>query len=207
MFFCVFLYAESSFQKGIDYIELKTPLKEAHNSVIEIFSYRCIHCYNHYKFETLKKLKAKIPELNYRLYHTNFQQGYWKELNNLFAYAYAKDLQNNQDAAQGGMVYKLAGAYFDSYFVQKQDFENQNNLDGFYEIGLNVLGISLSELEAFMQTAEAKQIISQYEQAEPIALEQGTPTFIVNGKYQIMAGAFDSLEVLALLIEDLMKMP
>ncbi|EAJ4016021.1 thiol:disulfide interchange protein DsbA/DsbL, partial [Campylobacter jejuni] len=47
-----FALANNSF-----FITLNPSLPNSENSVIEAFSYKCIHCYNHHKFGTLEKLR------------------------------------------------------------------------------------------------------------------------------------------------------
>ncbi|EAH9105113.1 thiol:disulfide interchange protein DsbA/DsbL, partial [Campylobacter jejuni] len=60
-FFCKFVLAlvfYSSFALANNsFITLNPSLPSSENSVIEAFSYKCIHCYNHHKFGTLEKLR------------------------------------------------------------------------------------------------------------------------------------------------------
>ncbi|MDE7254979.1 MAG: hypothetical protein K2N54_02245, partial [Helicobacter sp.] len=89
----------STLEEGKDYIVLKTPIPNAKNTLTEVISYRCIHCYNHHRIKTLEQLKTKIPNITYHLFHTNWGQGYHQDLNALFAYAKLHDLKANKDAS------------------------------------------------------------------------------------------------------------
>lgn len=198
----------ASFEEGKDYITLKAPIPNAANTVTEVISYRCIHCFNHHKFGTLEQLKAKIPNMTYNLYHTNFGQGYSKELNILFAYASMQDAKAGKDASdKTSLTQQLAAAYFASYFDKKEKWEEEKNFEKFNQIGLNVLKVSQADLDKFFATREAKEKLRDYAIGDAIAFNYGTPAFVVNGKYQIIPTAFDSLELLALIIEELQQKP
>lgn len=47
---CAFLagISASALSEGKEYVILKNPIANADNSLIEIFSYRCTHCYDHH---------------------------------------------------------------------------------------------------------------------------------------------------------------
>ncbi|XUP88371.1 hypothetical protein B6672_004830 [Campylobacter jejuni] len=47
----------SALSEGKEYVILKNPIANADNSLIEIFSYRCTHCYDHHKLIPWVKLK------------------------------------------------------------------------------------------------------------------------------------------------------
>ena len=68
-----FLFGVNSMalSEGKEYIVLKNPIANADKSLIEVFSYRCTHCYDHHKFNTLAKVKEKLPELKYEFYIKN----------------------------------------------------------------------------------------------------------------------------------------
>lgn len=185
-----------------DFIKLENPIANSKNSVIEVFSYQCIHCYNHHKFGTLEKLKAKLPNLHYELYPVSLMNGkFGKELNTLFAYAKVLDEQQKKDAAdEDSLTHKLADAYFTAHFVNQQNFQN---LDDFYQVGLNAMKIQKSDVEKFLNTAEAKEILNSYAKANEIAVNTGTPAFVINGKYQIKPEAITSLDALEKLAKEL----
>ena len=67
---CAFLagISASALSEGKEYVILKNPITNADNSLIEIFSYRCTHCYEHHKFNTMGKVKEKLPNLTYKFY-------------------------------------------------------------------------------------------------------------------------------------------
>lgn len=198
----------STLEEGEDYIVLKTSIPHADNTLIEVFSYRCIHCYNHHRSKTLEQLKAKIPNITYTLFHTNWGQGYYKELNALFAYATLQDSKAGKDASDTtSLASQLAAAYFQSYFEKRENLEEDKKYEQFMKIGLDILKISQDELDSFLATKEAQELLKNYQIGDEIAKNSGTPAFVVNGKYQIHPGAFDSTDVLAVIIEELLKKP
>lgn len=195
-------------EEGKDYIVLKTPIPNAKNTLIEVISYRCIHCYNHHRIKTLEQLKTKIPNIAYYLFHTNWGQGYHQELNALFAYAHVHDLKEGKDASdKTSLTSQLATAYFQSYFEKRENLEEDKKHEQFMKIGLDTLKISQAELDSFVATKEAQELLKDYQVGDEIAKNYGTPAFVVNGKYQIHPGAFDSIDVLVVIVEELLKKP
>lgn len=67
----------SALSEGKEYVILKNPIANADNSLIEIFSYHCTHCYDHRKFNTMGKVKEKLPNLTYNL-SCKFYGRLWK---------------------------------------------------------------------------------------------------------------------------------
>ncbi len=174
------------------------------NSLIEIFSYKCIHCYNHHKFATLSKLKQKLPNLRYELYPISLaDKNYGTRLNELFVFARAKDAEQGKDSAdEGSLVHKLADYFFTLYFVKRQEIGSLVELE---QIATSVLSVSKDELKVFLESTEAKEILAEFEKANQIAASYGTPAFIVNAKYQIKPEAVDSLQNLQKIVEELSR--
>ncbi|AJC86066.1 thiol:disulfide interchange protein DsbA/DsbL [Campylobacter sp. RM16704] len=199
----IFGVSANALSEGKEYIVLKTPIPNAQNSLIEIFSYRCIHCYNHHQFHTLAKVKEALPNLKYDIFSVSSMSEYGGVLNEMFALASFKEKALGKDAASNdSLTYKLADVYFVSHFDQKI---NLSDLDFFYKIGLNVIGVSKEELEKFLQTKEAKEILAAYDVANDISRNYGTPAFVVNGKYQINPDYITSLEELIRIVDELSK--
>ncbi|EAH8849350.1 thiol:disulfide interchange protein DsbA/DsbL [Campylobacter lari] len=197
----VFSVNANALSEGKEYITLKTPIPNAQNSLIEIFSYRCIHCYTHHQFHTLAKVKEALPNLKYDLFSVSSMSEYGGALNEMFALASFKEKTLGLDvASEKSLTYKLADVYFVSHFEQKL---NLNNLDLFYKIGLNAIGASKEELQKFLQTKEAKELLATYDVANEISRNYGTPAFVVNGKYQINPEYITSLEELIRIVKEL----
>ncbi len=176
-------------------------------SVVEAFSYKCIHCYNHHKFGTLEKLREAFPNLHFKLYPVSLMNGeYADELNELFAFAQFKDEQNGKDASYSdSLSHKLADVYFVVYFINKQD--NFSSSDEFYDIGLKAMNVDKNEVLNFLSTPKAKEILNKFKRANDIARTYGTPAFVVNGKYQINPSAISSMQALEDIVKKLSNMP
>ncbi|EJB6607448.1 thiol:disulfide interchange protein DsbA/DsbL [Campylobacter lari] len=197
----VFSVNANALSEGKEYITLKTPIPNAQNSLIEIFSYRCIHCYTHHQFHTLAKVKEALPNLKYDLFSVSSMSEYGGVLNEMFALASFKEKALGLDVtSEKSLTYKLADVYFVSHFEQKL---NLNNLDLFYKIGLNAIGASKEELQKFLQTKEAKELLATYDVTNEISRNYGTPAFVVNGKYQINPEYITSLEELIHIVKEL----
>lgn len=196
----------NALSEGKEYITLQTPIANANNSVIEVFSYRCTHCYDHHKFNTLAKVKEKLPNLEYKFYPVGSMGDYGKQANEIFAYAQAKDKAANiSPVDKNSLTHKAADAYFNAYFKKKQRWGAGKDPEAFYNVGLKAMGISKADLEAFLKTPEAAELLKAYEVANPISQNYGTPGFVVNGKYQIIPQAITSPDALINIVDELSK--
>ncbi|EOD6362695.1 protein-disulfide isomerase [Campylobacter jejuni] len=112
---CAFLagISASALSEGKEYVILKNPIANADNSLIEIFSYHCTHCYDHHKFNTMGKVKEKLPNLTYKFYPVSSMGDYGRQANEIFAFATFKDGVNKIDPTdKNSLTHKVAEAYF-----------------------------------------------------------------------------------------------
>ncbi|MCV3374515.1 thiol:disulfide interchange protein DsbA/DsbL [Campylobacter lari] len=203
----VFSVNANALSEGKEYITLKTPIPNAQNSLIEVFSYRCTHCYDHHKFNTISKVKEKLPQLTYKFYPVSSMGDYGKQANEIFAFAAFKDEQNKvSQSDKNSLTHKASEAYFNAYFKKKQRWGNGANPEAFYEVGLKAISASKEDLDNFLKTPEASEILKSYESANDISKNYGTPAFIVNGKYQITPQVITSPQALIEITEELSKM-
>ncbi|WP_250325551.1 thiol:disulfide interchange protein DsbA/DsbL [Campylobacter lari] len=203
----VFSVNANALSEGKEYITLKTPIPNAQNSLIEVFSYRCTHCYDHHKFNTISKVKEKLPQLTYKFYPVSSMGDYGKQANEIFAFAAFKDEQNKvSQSDKNSLTHKASEAYFNAYFKKKQRWGNGANPEAFYEVGLKAISASKEDLDNFLKTPEASEILKSYESANDISKNYGTPAFVVNGKYQITPQAITSPQALIEITEELSKM-
>lgn len=179
-------------EEGVEYEKLKAPLVDEENSLIEVFSFMCIHCYNHHKIGTLAKVKEKLPSLKYEIYPL-LSIPFGAEFANLYAFASAKDEELGLDStAASSNAHKLMDAYFTAFFERKAQWQSSQD---FYALGLKLLGTDAASFNAFLQGAKAKELLSKYQKAESIVQQYGgTPAFAVNGKYLLLMKNVKSLE-------------
>nr|WP_243708246.1 thiol:disulfide interchange protein DsbA/DsbL [Campylobacter volucris] len=197
----VFSVSAHALSEGKEYIVLKNPIPNAQNSLIEIFSYRCVYCYNHHQFNTLAQVKKALPNLRYEVFSVSSMSENGEALNEMFALASSKEKALGKDSgSDDSLTHKLADVYFVSHFEQKQ---NLSDVEFFYKLGLNAIGASKQELDEFLQTQEAKEILNAYVLANEISRNYGTPAFVVNGKYQINPEYITSLEELIKIVKEL----
>ncbi|MBX1886708.1 thiol:disulfide interchange protein DsbA/DsbL [Campylobacter peloridis] len=197
----IFGVSANALSEGKEYIVLKTPIPNAQNSLIKIFSYRCGYCYNHHQFNTLARIKEVLPNLRYDIFSVSSMSEFGNELNEIMALASFKEKALGMDSAsEKSLTHKVADVYFVSHFEQRQ---NLNDINLFYKIGLNSIGASKEELVQFLKTNDAKEILKAYSIANEISKNYGTPAFVVNGKYQINPEYITSLEELINIVKEL----
>lgn len=166
--------AMADIQPGRDYVELRAPQPSSAPAgkveVIEFFSYTCIHCY---RLEpAVESWAAKLPA------HVSFrrEQIVWSKemepLVRLFA-----------TQRQMGLLDKLHKPVFDAMMRDKQNLADEKLLTPF----LKAQGV---DANAFLQTSKSFGMASQVSRAAKMTRDyqvEGTPTFVVAGRYATMA--------------------
>ncbi|MBZ7977852.1 thioredoxin domain-containing protein [Campylobacter sp. RM12654] len=190
--------------EGVEYNVLENPIPNSDNSLTEIWSYQCSHCYLHHNHNTLGLIKEQLKDLDIRLMMVKTWGKFGQEMANLLAYAHYQDEKNKISLIDKNSLYdKISSVYFVEMFKNKSTWNN--NLDEFYKSGLSILGISKKKLESFLQSPEGKYLLSSTDIANEIANTYGTPTFIVNGKYVINLAYAKSPQMLIDMINELSK--
>ncbi|MBT0881361.1 MULTISPECIES: thioredoxin domain-containing protein [unclassified Campylobacter] len=190
--------------EGVEYNVLENPIPNSDNSLTEIWSYQCSHCYLHHNHNTLGLIKEQLKDLDIRLMMVKTWGKFGQEMANLLAYAHYQDEKNKISLIDKNSLYdKISSVYFVEMFKNKSTWNN--NPDEFYKSGLSILGISKKKLESFLQSPEGKYLLSSTDIANEIANTYGTPTFIVNGKYVINLAYAKSPQMLIDMINELSK--
>ncbi|MBT0878199.1 MULTISPECIES: thiol:disulfide interchange protein DsbA/DsbL [unclassified Campylobacter] len=193
--------------EGNEYITLSTPIPNAQNSVYEVWSYRCTHCYSHHKAKTMEKIQAAFPDVKVGYLLVKTMGDYGKQAAEVLAYAQNEDEKAGRKVADAhSLHHKVSDAYFSAYFKKNQRWGNGAEPDKFYETGLKALGIDKAKLDEFLATPKAQEIIASYEIADPISKNFGTPGFVVNGKYEVNISKIGSPEALVEVIKELLSM-
>lgn len=191
--------------EGVEYNVLENPISNSNNSLTEVWSYQCSHCYLHHNYNTLGLISEKLPNLEIKSLMVKSWGQFGKEMANLLNYAKYQDEKNKLSIIDKNSLYdKLSSAYFIDLFKNKNTWNN--NPDEFYKAGLNILGISKKKLEKFAESPEGKYLASVNDAADEIANTYGTPAFIVNGKYVINLAHAKSPQDLIDIIEELSKL-
>lgn len=190
--FASIVWAADTVLENVEYEVLETPLDSEQHSVIEAFSFLCVHCYTHHKQATLAETKSKLPTLAYKIYPLK-DVPFGGEFAQMYAYAEAQDsLQKRDFTMRDSLTHKLTDAYFVAIFEKR---ERWSDAQSFYKLGLDTLQISKKELDAFMATSDAQTLYNNYDKASVIANQYGgTPAFLVAGKYIIKMENIKSLQ-------------
>ncbi len=193
--------------EGVEYQTLKTPIADAQNTVYEVWSYRCTHCNSHHKANTMGKMAEKLPNVKFGYIIVKTMGDYGKQAAEVLAYAQDQDEKAGRKLTDKNSSYhKVASAYFDAYFKKKERWDNGKSPEKFYAVGLQALGINKAELDKFLTTPRAQEIIAFCDIADPISKVAGTPGFVVNGKYEVNMGSVKSVDNLISIVEELLKM-
>lgn len=202
LFFGVNLHAIS---EGVEYNVLENPIPNSNNTLTEIWSYQCSHCYLHYTYDTLDYIKDKIKDLNINLMMVKSWGQFGKEMANLLAYAEYEDSKNKLNPSDKNSKYdEITKLYFIDLFKNNQKWNNDPK--EFYKLGLNSLDISLKKLEKFISSPEGEYLLKSTDVADEIANLVGTPAFVVNGKYVINLAHVKTSDDLVEIISELLKL-
>lgn len=208
IFFCFAFFvlsigvANGALKEGVDYQVLKTPIPNAKNSVIEVYSYACPFCYKYSKF--INKIIATLPNnVKFKPYHL-MQKGEWgKEVTEVLAFLAASDIKAGIDInSPKSSFHKAQMAYFETYHIDKN---KGKDAESYIQLGLDSSGFSKADFENGLNDKSVQDIINAWSASLEAAIVQGVPAFIVNGKYIILTKSIASLEDLQNKIKELLK--
>lgn len=210
--FCLlFAISASAISEGKEYMTLpvSAQFKNAQNSVVEIFSYGCIHCYNHFKSGTLKFVSEILPDLKYDEWQVRQMGEFGFLMSEVLGYAKSLDDKNgtNSLSAKSNFHQVLKG-FFEDAFVNRKTYKNGEE---FYQRAISILkangtNASVKDILDFANSKEGKAYADLTDQALEIAKISGTPAFIVNGKYLINIQNINSQEHLVEVISELINL-
>lgn len=203
---CCLVFSVNAFalSEGVEYTTLKTPIANANKSVVKVFSYRCSHCYDHEKAHIIEYIAKKLPNLKYDEFSVASMGDYGKQAAEVFAvlkYLDAKDGKNVLD--KKSKFRKATTKYFNDYFKKNKRWGKGEKPELFIKIGLKAAGVSLDEFNNLVKTPEVQQLINDWKVADEISKIQGTPGYVVNGKYLVMMAKVQSPDHLVDIIKEL----
>ncbi|OBV28671.1 thiol:disulfide interchange protein [Helicobacter sp. CLO-3] len=195
---------QAQIAEGEDYITLQEPLPNAQNTLIEVYSYACPFCYKYSKI--LPQVIENLPQgMVFKPYHLEQKGSYGKSANLVFAALITIDENKGVDINDEKLsaFQKAKRAYFDEYHMKKNRWKNGADEAGFVQSGLKAAGVSDEEYRLALEQPRAKELLKEWGSSYKIALVQGIPAFVVNGKYLIKTNAIKSIEDLSAKIKEL----
>jgi len=198
----------AAIKEGSDYVELKTPIENAENTVIELYSYACPFCFKYSKI--LTSVITNLPkDVQFIPYHLEQVGTYGKEASQVLAVLCARDNKAGISLAdeEKSACYKAQKAYFNEYHNNGKWHEREpSDKEAFILVGLSAAGVSIDDFNEAVENDDVKDILDKSKALYETAKIQGVPAFIVNGKYLIYTKSISSLEDLEAKIEALLKL-
>lgn len=203
----VFL-ASAAMAKSYEELPKNIQLKDANASIVEILSYQCIHCYNHFRAKTMKNLANKFQNVTFHEWQVSQMGEFGEQMNEILAYAKGLDVRDGLNSAMDDESYtnKILKAYFEATFKYKFSFKDENE---FYLIAIDIFSkshkISVQDIKNYAKSDTGKQYLNASAQAFEIAKLHGTPSFIINGKYLLNMAEIKSYEELEKLVAEILN--
>ncbi|CUU71104.1 disulfide isomerase [Campylobacter hyointestinalis] len=203
----------SAITEGVEYTKLKGNeiIQGADDKIIELFSYACIHCYNHFKIGTLKFVSEFLPEFKYEEWQVKQMGEFGYQIAEVLAYAKMIDEKNfiNNSLNEKSAYHQVMKAYFEGYFKHRQRWGTPK---AFYEVGVNAIkeatkkDVSVQDILDYASSEKGKNFVKRFDEGLDIAKISGTPAFIVKGKYLVNLEKVNSQEELVEIIKALVKL-
>lgn len=202
LFFALSALNAESLVEGKDYVTLKTPLNAPRNSVIELFNVGCPHCASMYKI--LPNLFAVLPkDTQFLPYHIITGAPFSKEASEVLAVALIQDKQNNLNPKDSKSYFKRTlNAYFNATFKERKQFGNAKD---FIHFGLKQTNTTQENFTKLLAQTDTKALLQTWENSAQYAQIQGVPSFIINGKYLILAQNLKSEEDFIFKVDTLLQ--
>ncbi|OHU90232.1 MULTISPECIES: DsbA family protein [Pseudoalteromonas] len=165
----------AEFKEGVDYEQLETVDESLNGKVIEIFSYHCHYCYR--AMHSVKAFKKQMPK-GMTLQHVPVTFGY----SQLDSFATTALLLSELDLMEELHEY--------TFHIAKMPIKGEkhyNKLENMEGVKAYLLeqGVSESQYQQALKNIEEKQLIKKYNKLASKYQVEGTPTFIINGKYKV----------------------
>lgn len=162
--------ASVTLQEGKQYTKLVSPVKDA-PPVVEFFSFYCPACSSFYSpYQVSKNIQAQLPEgVKVEKYHASFMGTMGKQLTE--AWSVAKAL---------GVEDKVEGPLFEAV-LKHRSVKSEDDIKSVFVQA----GVGAAEFDAARNSFMVKTMTARQEKAAEEFELTGTPSFYVNGKYQI----------------------
>ncbi|MEO8010209.1 MAG: thiol:disulfide interchange protein DsbA/DsbL [Dokdonella sp.] len=156
--------------------------------VLEIFSYACIHCAHFQPYA--EELKAKLP--------AGAQFGYMPAIFNAQWEAYARAFYTAQSV---GVLDKTHQALFDAVHRDRRALRSFDDIAAFY----GEQGVDVAKFKAASTSFEVESKLTRARDLVPKFGVDGTPTFIVNGKYRLTGASAGGYPQVVALVQMLVQ--
>lgn len=178
-------------KEGRDFITLKTALNVPKNSIVELFNIGCPHCANMNR--VLPNLFSVLPDtVIFMPYHTITAAPFSSQASEVLAVSLSLDQTQNLSPKDPKSHFKrVLDSYFNANFQQRKYFKDAKS---FVEYGLNALNITQATFDSTLQESYTKELLKAWKEVAQYANIQGVPSFIINGKYLILAQGLKSEE-------------
>ena len=178
-------------KEGHDFVALKKPIDVPKNSIVELFNVGCPHCASMNKI--LPNLFAVLPnEVTFIPYHIVTGAPFSAQASEMLAVSLGLDKAKNLSPKDSNSHFKrILDAYFNANFQQRKRF---GDAESFIEYGLSAINISKETFNSTLKESYAQSLLKTWKDASEYASIQGVPSFIINGKYLILAQGLKSEE-------------
>lgn len=202
----------SAATEGTEYIKLTKAqqIPNADDKIIELLSYGCIHCYNHFKNGTLKFVSEFFPEFKYEEWQVKQMGEYGYQMAEVLAYAKMLDGKSGINSLSvKSSFHQILKAYFEANFKQRKRY---NDANAFYQVAIDVLknqlnkDVSVQDIIDYAKSDAGKKQIQRFDDGFEVAKLNGTPAFIIKGKYLINLEKIGSAEELVEVISEIVKL-
>ena len=200
------IFASVSLAKSYDELPQHVQLKDAKGTIVEIFSYQCIHCYNHFRAKTMALLGQKFPNMIFHEWQVAQMGEYGAQMDKILAFAHALDLRDGLDSvlSENSYTNKILKAYFEATFKHRFRFSDEGQ---FYSIALAIFNemhkITVNDIQNYALSESGKAYLAKSAQAYEVARINGTPGFIINGKYLLDMSKINSPDDLQKVVSEL----
>lgn len=181
--------AASEFKEGVEYSVVKETAT-ATPEVTEFFSYVCPHCYS---FEPLiNGLSERLPEAEINKVPVSFLG---RDMGPVLqkAYAAARLLEVEE---------KMTPVIFDSIHRQKSMPRSMDDVKAMFVAN----GVEAKTFDGVINSFALNGLVAQYDKTTEAFEVRGTPTIVVNGKYQLNMENIGSEERFYRVVEHLISM-
>lgn len=195
--------------EGTQYVKLDKPVPAWQGTLTKVFSYDCRFCFRYDTTVDPKVIPLVLKDtgLAFNPVHLETKGVYGRTASEFLAMCLLKDKaagRTNMD--KDSLFVKVKDALYQAYHREEQRWEGGEA--AFIETMSQASGISAADFAKERRTAPVQKLADSWKaSAYDVALKQGIPAFVVNGKYLVLNKSLRNVKSLIELLDDLGKMP
>ena len=194
-------------RQGRDYIVLEKPLDVPRGTLVKFFSYGCPFCY---RYETMVEPRVlprvEAAGLRFEPMHVEGRGEYGATASEFFALCLLRDRANGVSPSSSKSLFRRVTTEIGFAYNRRRERWTKGE-PAFVAALCAAAGMEPAEFERARSSEAVASLVASWRSARETAAVSSVPAYVVNGRYQLVTQSIKSIEGMAELIEELVRLP